>query len=91
MVRKAWKTQLRTQLRSCTEWSLCSVTAGRNTAEKKDKLRGQEHGKDKKQTQMQKVGRAAGRKEKNRLKREAQTEGGNGKEGPEGDRENNTS
>lgn len=40
---------------------------------------------------MQEVGRAAGRKEKNRLKREAQTEGGNEKERLEGDRENNTS
>lgn len=63
----------------------------REPCRKKDKPCGQEHGKDKKQTQMQKVGRAAGRKEKNRLKREAQTEGGNEKERLEGDRENNTS
>lgn len=65
---------------------MCSVTAGRNPAEKKKKGKpgAQEHGKDKKETQMQKVGRAAGRKEKNRLKGEAQTEGGNGKERPEG-------
>lgn len=73
------------------ELVLCHCRQKPCRKKKKGKPGAQEHGKDKKETQMQKVGRAAGRKEENRLKGEAQTEEGNGKERSEVGRQNNTS